>query len=365
MLRYSIKLVMKSLLFAPLSLLYGFGVFLRHKMFDFGILKSVEFDIPIVCVGNIAVGGTGKTPHTEYLISYLSQQYTVGVLSRGYGRKTHGFIEATRESSYRQIGDEPKQIKQKFPNITVCVCEKRVEGIRKMRELHPEINLIILDDAFQHRYVEPWINIVLVDINNPFYDDHLLPWGTLRDLKKQMNRAHTVIMTKVNRELSPIDFRIIKKKLGLLPYQKLFYTKIVNEELMPMFWSEHQPKPKDGGKIIVMTGIARPDSLYEYLEKKYEIVEKIVYPDHHAYKVYELAKLEQTLKKYPEDTIIVVTEKDSVKLCNKNRISKVLQERLYFTPIGIEFLGDREVNFHNQLNQYVRENQKYNIISSE
>ena len=356
---------MKSFLLAPLSWLYGLGVFIRHKMFDFGILKSVEFDIPIVCVGNIAVGGTGKTPHTEYLISYLSRQYTVGVLSRGYGRKTKGFIEATRESSYREIGDEPKQIKQKFPNITVCVCEKRVEGINKMRKLHPEINLIILDDGFQHRYVEPWINIVLVDFNHPFYEDRLLPWGTLRDLKKQMNRAHIVVMTKVNKTLTPLDFRITKKKLSLLPFQNLYYTEIAYDELMPMFWSEHQPKPKDKGKIVVMTAIARPDSLYKYLESKYEIVEKIVYPDHHAYKVNDLKKLEQTLKKYPEDTIVVVTEKDSVKLCNKNKISKTIQDKLYYTPIGIQFIGNRQSSFHNQLDIYVKENQKYNIISSD
>jgi tetraacyldisaccharide 4'-kinase len=356
---------MKELLLTPLSWLYGLGVFIRHKLFDLKILKSVEFNIPIVCVGNIAVGGTGKTPHTEYLISYLSRQYNVGILSRGYGRKTKGFIEATRESSYREIGDEPKQIKQKFPNIPVCVCEKRVDGIKKMRELHPEINLIILDDAFQHRYVEPWINIVLVDFNNPFYEDKLMPLGTLRDLKKQMNRAHVVIMTKVNRTLTPLDLRITKKKLALLPFQNLYYTEIVYDELMPMFWSEHQPKPKDKGKVIVMTGIARPESLYKYLESKYEIVEKIEYPDHHAYKVYDLKKLEQILSKYPNDTIVVVTEKDSVKLSNKNKISKTIQDRLYYAPIGIQFIDDRRDNFHNLLNTYVRENQKYNIISSD
>jgi tetraacyldisaccharide 4'-kinase len=192
-----------------------------------------------------------------------------------------------------------------------------------------------------------------------------MPLGTLRDLKKQMNRAHVVIMTKVNRTLTPLDLRITKKKLALLPFQNLYYTEIVYDELMPMFWSEHQPKPKDKGKVIVMTGIARPESLYKYLESKYEIVEKIEYPDHHAYKVYDLKKLEQILSKYPNDTIVVVTEKDSVKLSNKNKISKTIQDRLYYAPIGIQFIDDRRDNFHNLLNTYVRENQKYNIISSD
>ncbi|MEG0656446.1 MAG: tetraacyldisaccharide 4'-kinase [Mucinivorans sp.] len=158
---------MRNILTAPLSWLYAAGVALRHAMFNIGLYKVEEFDIPIVVVGNITVGGTGKTPFTEYLVEQLSTDYHVAVLSRGYMRKTKGFVLASETSSFKNVGDEPKQIKLKFPSIPVAVCEKRVVGIKKLRELHPEVNLIILDDAFQHRHVEGWVNIVLMDYNCP------------------------------------------------------------------------------------------------------------------------------------------------------------------------------------------------------
>ena len=177
--------ILRNILTTPLSWIYGGIIGIRHALFNWKILKSQPFDIPIVCIGNITVGGTGKTPHTEYLIQVLSTRYNVAVLSRGYKRRSKGFQLAAVNSSFKRIGDESKQIKLKFPDIPVAVAEKRTEGIRRLRELHPEVNLIILDDGFQHRYVESWINIVLMDYNCPIWEDKLLDRKSTR-----LNSSH-------------------------------------------------------------------------------------------------------------------------------------------------------------------------------
>ena len=174
---------MFKFLLVPVSWLFGMALAVRHKLFDFGLLKSESFDIPVICVGNLRVGGTGKTPMTDFLISRLARRYNIAVVSRGYMRKTTGFVLATKESTSAEIGDEPKLLKQRYPDQVVAVCEKRAEGIRKVRELYPKTNLIILDDAFQHRYVNASVDILLTEYKSPFHKDRLLPAGRLRDLK--------------------------------------------------------------------------------------------------------------------------------------------------------------------------------------
>lgn len=220
------------LISVPLSWLYGMVVHIRHKLFDLKILRSEEFDIPVVCIGNLTVGGTGKTPVAELLIERFSEHYRVGVLSRGYRRRTKGFVLSTLTSSARTIGDEPRQMKLKYPSVPVAVCEKRAEGIRLLRKAHPEIELIILDDAFQHRYVEPWVNILLMDYNNPVYRDRLLPWGRLRDTRNQIHRANFVLVTKCPDDLNPLDMRIVINSLGLFPYQSLYFTRMRQGRLL-------------------------------------------------------------------------------------------------------------------------------------
>ena len=216
---------------------------------------------PIVCVGNLTVGGTGKTPVTEYLIEKLSPIFKVAVLSRGYKRKTRGFVLSTVQSSFRSIGDEPKQIKLKYPGIPVAVCEKRAEGIKKLRESHPEIELIILDDAFQHRYVEAWADIVLMDYNRPIYHDTFLPLGRLRDTPQQLDRADLVLVTKCPDSITPLDMRIVRKQLNLFPYQTLYFTKMVQGRPIPLFPEQAKRAVSAGDPVIIMTGIANPQSL--------------------------------------------------------------------------------------------------------
>jgi tetraacyldisaccharide 4'-kinase len=345
---------MKNLLFAPLSLLYGLGVHIRHKMFDAGILKSVEFDIPIVCVGNIAVGGTGKTPHTEYLISYLSKQYTVGVLSRGYGRKTRGFIEATRESSYRQIGDEPKQIKQKFPNITVCVCEKRVEGIRKMRELHPEINLIILDDAFQHRALKPTLSIVLIDHNRPSFQDFLLPLGRLRDLPERVHEADVLIVTKCPYDMNSWQKCTWADNLGLKNFnakesygirpdgqkQYLFFTSITYDTPEAIF-PEGDPRYIHSKRLILFSGIANDTPMARWLSGEYKIVKRFKFPDHHQFSKGNIASISSAALAH-STAVVMTTEKDAQRIRDCKRLSYDMKMRMFFLPIKTRFVEEEE-----------------------
>ena len=222
---------MLKCLLAPAAFLYKAGVTFRHRLFDWGILKSEKFDIPIICIGNITVGGTGKTPMAEMVIAYMSQMHNVALLSRGYGRRTKGYLEVRADSHYRDAGDEPLQIKLKFPDTVVAVCEKRSEGIRRICAEHPEVDLIVMDDGFQHRYVEPKINIVMIDATRPVQHDRMLPVGTLRDLPEELHRAHYFVVTKCPERMAPIDRRILRKVLIQVAYQRVYFTRF--ESFMP------------------------------------------------------------------------------------------------------------------------------------
>ncbi len=362
--------VMLKILTAPLSWIYGFIIFLRHKMFDTGVLKSTEFDIPIVCVGNITVGGTGKTPHIEYLISLLSQSYQIAVLSRGYKRKSKGFLVVEPHSHSKMVGDEPKQIKLKFPDIPVAVCEKRVDGVHRLRELFPNINLILLDDGFQHRYIQTWLNIVLMDYEHPVYEDHLLPWGRLRDLPSRMDKADIVIVTKCPSDIKPIDMRVISKHLNLYPYQSLFFTKIRSYAPIPLYGNEYNCPPlRPGQDVIVMAAIANPDYLIRSVSRHYHIVDTLIFSDHHSYKTRDLKVMEEAISHGGKDAVILVTDKDAVKLSNSRKIPEHIKRRLYRIPIEIDFINDfvnnNETTFFNKLTLYVTQNQRHAVLNPE
>ena len=219
----------------PVSLLYGTGVWLRNKLFDWNILKERSFPLPVISVGNITVGGTGKTPHTEYLIRLLSKEYQVSVLSRGYKRKSKGFILSTTHSTVSEIGDEPYQMKQKYPHVHVAVDANRCNGIEQLcsHNITPETDVILLDDAFQHRYVKPGMNILLVNYHRLICNDMLLPAGKLRENPNGKHRAKIVIVTKCPKNITPIDLRVLTKQMELFPYQYLFFTTFEYGKLYP------------------------------------------------------------------------------------------------------------------------------------
>ena len=313
-------------------------------MFKWHLLKQREFPVPIVVIGNIAVGGTGKTPHTEYVLDLLRYKYRIGMLSRGYKRKTKGFVLATSRSTPFDIGDEPYQIYQKFGHdVTVAVCEDRCTGIEEMLKLDPSINLIVLDDAFQHRYVKPSVSIVLTEFNNPVFYDKLLPLGRLREPAKAIYRADMVVVTKCPEQLKAIEYRIFKNSLKLFPYQKLFFSRYNYPALKPLFpdvcgealylgWLT----PDDS--ILVVSGIANPKPLIRYLKGFAAKVKVKIFPDHHNF---SRKDLDAIVKRFNDlegkRRIIVTTEKDAVRLVNNPYFPHELKKYIFYQPVEVKF----------------------------
>lgn len=355
---------MNALFAYPLSWLYRMGLAIRHHMFDSGTLKSVRFkNVVTICVGNITMGGTGKTPFTEMLVEYFKDHYKVAVLSRGYGRRTKGFREVQTSSSSRTVGDEPRQIKLKFPDILVAVCERRVDGVERIMTLYPDTQIIFLDDAFQHRYIDPTVNILMADYTRPIYDDKLFPVGQLRDLPSQMPRAHFVCVTKCPSSLSPIDMRIVKNGLHLYAYQGLFFTRMVSGSAIPLFPTDAKaPTVLAGRNVFALAAIGNPAPFLDHLKSRYTVVASLLRRDHHPYNTNDIAEIVERLRDLPADTAVVTTEKDAVKLTNKSKIPLSLRSRLYYIPIHISFVNDTKENFLLNLENYVRKNQTNGLL---
>lgn len=347
----------------PLAFLYGLGVRIRNKLFDWGILPSEEFDIPIISVGNITVGGTGKTPHIEYLIRLLSPQYNIAVLSRGYKRKTHGYRLANENSTAEEIGDEPFQIKKKFPEIIVAVDANRRNGIREIIKIDPSVEIILLDDAYQHRYVKPGISILLTDYNRLIYEDRLMPVGRLREPAWERNRANIVVVTKCPVTIKPIEIRIIQKHLDLFTYQKLYFTTFRYKNTTPVFADMADEIPPldalpENSRILLVTGIASPDSICSYLQKKTEQIEYMHFPDHHNFTKNNLTDIENKFRSLGENVYIIVTEKDAARLLHNPYLCDDLKKRMFYLPIEVDFLQERSDSFNSKILRYVNANKR-------
>lgn len=348
----------------PVSWLYGMVVTLRNKLFDWGTLRSKSFDVPTICVGNIAVGGTGKTPHTEYLIKLLHENYRVAVLSRGYKRHTKGFVLADEKSTARTIGDEPYQIKSKFPDVRVAVDANRCHGIERLMALkEPEVEVILLDDAFQHRYVKADINILLTDYHRLFCDDKLLPAGRLRESNQGKNRAQIVIVTKCPANIKPIDFNIINKRLGLYPYQQLYFSSFRYGKLKAVFPSLTPVAERDlsslvpAEQVLLVTGIASPAPMAEEIKNFTPNVELLSFGDHHDFSQRDLQFIKERFgKQKGTQRIIITTEKDATRLLHHPAIDEELKAHIYALPVEIEILQNQQDNFNQHIIGYVRKN---------
>lgn len=349
---------------APLALLYGAGVTVRHKLFDWGWRRTHSFDIPIVCVGNLTVGGTGKTPVVETLVRRLKGEYNIAVLSRGYGRRTKGYLEVEAGMPYRKTGDEAKQVKLKFPDAVVVVCERREVGIERIRREHPEVNLIILDDGFQYRGVEAWVNIVLVDYTRPVWADHLLPWGMLRDKLSQMPRAHYVLVTKCPPDMNALDRRIVRKSLNLFPFQGLYFTRAVQGSPKALFAEGAHGIPHPGGQVVAMSGIGNPAAFEASLSAGYDVVGALRYADHHPYRTRDLRDMQRELERHPRASI-VATEKDAVKFANSSKVPMELREKLFYAPIRVAFDENGEEDFIKKLKNDLRTNPRERFLDSQ
>lgn len=333
---------------------YWMALKIRHFLYDKGIFKSTEYPVPVICVGNITVGGTGKTPHTEMIIRMLQDKYRIAVLSRGYKRKTKGFRIAAPQDTYTEIGDEPLQIKHKFPHITVAVCEDRCTGIEKLLALEQQERpqLIILDDAFQHRRVRPSHSIVLINWHNPIFSDNLLPLGRLRDLPEQIKRANSVIVTKsplfgerdgiidgqlAAEQLAPVA-KEWRKKLGLGKGQTLSFSAIFYGSPLPVSQSDADNRYIYSGSAIFFTGIANDKEFRDHIAGSYKILNSIKYPDHYNFTPTNIKDLNNWAAKYPT-SIVLTTEKDSKRLINNPYLSEELKKRLFYIPIEVRILG--------------------------
>ena len=338
--------LLSALLLYPISRLYGLCVAVRNKMFEHGFLKQQELGVPVVVVGNLAMGGTGKTPHVEYIVEELMGKYNIGVLSRGYKRATKGFVLATPQSRPEDIGDESYQIYRKFgPEITVAVCEKRVDGINRMLEINPAINLVILDDAFQHRYVKPTVSIVLTEFSRPVFNDNLLPYGRLREPRSALNRADIVVVTKCPPGMKPMQYRIFEENLNLFPFQKLYFSHYNYGHLVPVFPDASTDTPSldtlvPGTPLLLVSGVANPRPFARFLRRRKVKVKLMRFGDHHSFTSSDMDDIEEAYKSLMTEggKIIVTTEKDAVRLFNNPYFPHSLKPHIFYVPIKVGFI---------------------------
>ena len=351
----------------PLSWLYGIGVGFRNQLFNIGLLKQHDYDIPIISVGNITVGGAGKTPHVEYLIRLLKDKVKVAVLSRGYKRKTHGYVLANDSSTVTDIGDEPYQMKQKYQDVHIAVDKKRVDGIAHITgdaETN-DTDVILLDDAFQHRYVKPGINILLVDYHRLIIYDKLLPAGRLREPQSGKNRADIVIITKCPKDLKPMEFRVLTKAMNLYPYQSLYFTTIEYESLTPLFAKEKSTIEKEALEdkhVMLITGIASPKQIIIDLKPHVKEMTTLAFSDHHQFKSKDIMKINDTFNAIKGEKIIVTTEKDATRLEQLDGLSEEVKQNLYVLPIKVKFMINQEEEFNDKIIDYVRKNSRNSIL---
>ena len=343
----------------PLSWLYGLGVKLRNFLFDTGIRKSQKFKTPVISIGNITVGGTGKTPHVEYLVRLLQDHLRVAVLSRGYKRKSSGFVMAGDSTTMSDIGDEPFQMKQKFPKVTIAVDRNRVHGINCLTDndsKKSDIDVVLLDDAFQHRQVKPGINILLVDYHRLIIYDKLLPAGRLREPLKGKDRADIVIVTKCPKDLKPMEYRVITKAMNLYPYQQLYFSTLDYEELQPVFKDTKELKSKKDLKtqnILLLTGIASPRQMNEDLKPIVKSITPLTFSDHHSFSPNDVELLNATFAEMPLPKCIITTEKDAARLQTTEGMSDEVRKNLYKLPVRISIIQNQEEAFNQHIMSYV------------
>ncbi|MBR2428676.1 MAG: tetraacyldisaccharide 4'-kinase [Alistipes sp.] len=331
-----------------LSWIYGAVIYVRHRLYDWGVLKSHTFDIPVVCIGNITVGGTGKTPMAEMLISSLSNNYNIALLSRGYGRRTKGYREVTIDDSYLDVGDEPLQIKLKFSGTLVVVAEDRVKAIRRIREEHPEVNLIIMDDGLQHRSVRAKVNVIVMDATRPIENDHLMPRGRLRDLKSRLTTGHFFMVSKCPEAMTPLDRRLWHNKLRTIAYQKVYFSRMEPLPIVPLFEMPNRETVDYASQAILVAGVGNPKSFVSAAEMRFTVVDKYIVDDHHRYNIDDMNAL-MALHKRHHRAIILMTEKDAVKLRRSTNLPESLRRAMYYQPVEMSFIEGPDQDFIGKL----------------
>ncbi|MDR1331679.1 MAG: tetraacyldisaccharide 4'-kinase [Tannerella sp.] len=353
----------------PFATFYGLGVWIRNMLFDGDILASTAFPVPVICVGNLEAGGTGKTPMVEYLIRLLMDKYRIAVLSRGYMRESSGYVIADKDSTPQLIGDEAYQIKCRYPDVTVAVDKNRVRGIHNLLDMPEDVRpqVIVLDDAFQHRHVQPSFSILITDYSRLYYKDKLLPVGRLRESAGSVRRANIVVVSKCDESLKPIDCRIIENEMKLLAYQKLFFSTITYQPLDSVFPDKCAPRPLDSicrdDEILLLTGIANPRPLIDKMKQSSDRVTVISYPDHHGFTKKDIRRIHAELSRMKSDnSLIVCTEKDAARLRSNPHVPDEWKTRLYSIPIKMTFAFDKGRQFDEQVLHQIHLVEKSSIL---
>lgn len=346
----------------PLTIFYSIGVYCRNLFYDLGWIKSIKHKVTTIGIGNLKVGGTGKTPHVEYLVNVFSDVYKIAVLSRGYGRKTKGFrILDLEKDTALTVGDEPLQMKQKYPNTVFAVCEDRNRGIEEIIKQNKELEMVILDDSFQHRKLTVDLSILLTEYSNPFFNDRILPFGLLREQKQGYKRADYIIITKSPQHYTLGDKVTFESKIRPKKYQKVFFSHIDYKPLFSLFGENHINNLSDHS-VILLTGIADNSQITEYISEKTVIVEKIEFPDHHNFSnkdIDNIIGIYDSIKQ--QNTIIITTEKDSTRL---KGFEKLKQIPIYVLSIGLTITSSsmKSISFKDIILDDVRKNKSYGRI---
>ncbi len=350
---YRIFSVLKLLLY-PLALIYGAIVWVRNRMYDTGMSSFIKFAPPVIAIGNLSTGGTGKTPHVEYLIKLLQDRYRVATMSRGYKRSTQGFLMADAQTNALRIGDEPMQYHLKFPEAIVSVAEERITGIPQLLAKRPDIDVILLDDAYQHRSVKAGRNILITDYTKPFYKDYVLPFGTLREGRSSYKRADFIIISKCPPQLSLQEAQNIELQINKKEYQNIYFSSILYEK--PYNFFTNTPVDLAGTNIVLVTGIARPEPLTEHLKGIATDVHNLSYPDHHYFGSQDLEEIKSAYDNWQVgNKVIATTEKDAARLHLHLEKIQAWNIPVVVIPISMSILFGKEQEFNNKIEAYVEQ----------
>ena len=336
------------ILLLPFSWIWSVLLILRNFLYNKGWLRSFEFDFPIILVGNLSTGGTGKTPHVEYLIRLLKKDRKVATLSRGYKRQMQGYGLATELSLTEDIGDEPKLFKQKYPDVEVAVDENRVEGVYYLLNDEPDVRVIIMDDGFQHRRIKAGFNIILTAYDHSYYKDFVLPAGNLREPRAGARRADCVIVTRCPVQLSEAEKTAIENKLHLTKDQRVYFTSLHYGEITPLFKMGEEDASPSGDEIFLLTGIANNRSLTDHLSGRFHTITPLKYPDHHYFSEQDL----RFIQKKAGSGCIITTEKDAMRLMEQEELIRELGLHIWVIPIEVKFLADGD-RFDQQLADFL------------
>lgn len=346
------------LLLLPFALLYWLAIWVRNKLFDKDILKSSSFNMPIICVGNLSAGGTGKSPMVEYLLRLLHKDFHTATLSRGYKRKTKGYVLANENTTSLEIGDEPRLFQIKFPNVAVAVGEERLYAVPQILHDRPETQVIVLDDAFQHRSIRAGLNILLTDYGNLYTRDFYLPTGDLRDLKSSSKRANIIVVTKCPFDITADDKENIKQELNLLPHQHLFFSCIEYGRPYHLV-NNHEINVAKDMEILLVTGIANPEPLKKLLNETVKSYESINFSDHHIFSIDDLKEIKKRFEKIDSyNKIILTTEKDAIRLVKFKEELKEIP--LFVIPIQHKILFEEGPAFNSMVINFIRNFKKNN-----